>query len=245
MKTQTTLSALLLALGMGLATASMALASPPKTPEEFVTKIREALSSKDSAALEALTYREGMTDQDKEMSAGVEQMMFENSPAIEEIAVKPLPPNLPGFHIIRGRKIEMTGPPAGLIEIKYQGDSNGTQTSSRPFTIIDGIYYFVGTKSSDLGWTGPEDKNIGFMVIGRGQSDVKIVVKWNASGVTQTRAFDEPSVTFWGQHIDSLTVTSDSDETDVAISIQEGGKTIHTAEPLTGRGTREYKREGS
>lgn len=136
----------------------------------------------------------------------------------------------------------MTAPPAGVIEVRYKGNTLGVQTTSTPYAIVDGRYYLVGPRSLDLGWKGPPDKNIGFMVIGKGQDNAKITVSWNASGVNQTREFFEPSSTFWGQYIDSILVTSNSEGAELTLSVMEEGKTIYTSKILEGKGTLEYKR---
>ncbi len=228
-----------------LTAASVTVGAPPTTEEEFISQVRGALSSKDSAALEALTYRDGMSEQDMAMSARGQKMMLENPSEIAEVVLKPLPKDFQAVAIMRGRKVEMTGPPVGVVEVTYKDGSSGAQASSTPYTVINNSYFLVGAKSSDLGWTGPMDKNIGFMVMGQGTDNVKIQVLWNASGVTQTREFFEPSSTFWGQHIDSVTIISDSDGVDVTMTVLEDGQTIHTSEPLKGKGTLQYKREGT
>lgn len=227
----------------GLTASSMAFSSPPGSEKDFIAQFREALSSKDSARIDGLTYKEGMSEQDRAMAAKVQKMMIETASEIEDVVLKPLPENFQTTVIVRGRKVEMTSPPAGIIEVRFKNGANGAQATATPYTIVDHTYYLVGSKSSDLGWQGPPDKNIGFMVMGRGQDHAKIRVKWNASGVDQNQVFSEPSSTFWGQHIDSVTVTTDSDDSDLTISILEGGQVIDTSEPLLGKGTLEYKRK--
>ncbi|MDX2079268.1 MAG: hypothetical protein SFU53_00645 [Terrimicrobiaceae bacterium] len=51
-------------------------------------------------------------------------------------------------------------------------------------------------------------------------------MKWNASGVDQSRDFSHSSTTFWGQQIDPVKVTSDSDKTDVVLVILENDQRI-------------------
>lgn len=226
-----------------LALSTIAFGNPPKTEADFVSQFRTAISSKNAAGIAALTYREGMSEKDLAMAERVTQMMMNNDSEIEDVIVSPLPKDFQTVVIIRGKKVEMTSPPTGVIEIKYKKELTGVQATSTPYAIIDNTYYLVGPKSSDLGWKGPPDKNIGFMVMGQGQSNAKILVQWNASGVPQTLEFSEPSSTFWGQHIDSVTVTSDSVDADLTITILEEGKPIHTTEPLKGKGKLEYKRK--
>lgn len=225
------------------AASAVAFGGPPTSEEELIAEVREAIASGDSTKLDALTYTEGMSADDKAMSARVNKMQLTTAPEVETISIQPLPNGLQSVIIANGKKVEMSGPPAGMVEVHYKDSGNGMTSSSTPYTIINDAYYLVGPKTTDLGWTGPPDKNIGFMVIGQGQDAVSIKAQWNASGVTQTQEFSEPSSTFWGQHIDSMTVTSDSDDTNVTITILEGGETIYESDPLNGRGVLEYKRD--
>ncbi len=227
-----------------LTASSLSFGSPPKTEEEFVSQVRAALSTKNTAAMDALTYKEGMTEDDKAMAARIQKMMMEIPSEIEDVALRPLPKDFQSVAILRGKKMEMTGPPVGVIDVTYKSGASGSQSTSTPYTVVDSVYYLVGSKSTDLDWKGPPDKNIGFMVTGQGQDHVNIHVQWNASGVTQTRQFSQPSITFWGQHIDSIHVESHSDDTNVTMTVLEAGETIHTSEPLVGKGTIKYQRKG-
>ena len=223
--------------------ASLNAAAQPKTDSEFVSAVRQAITSKDADKIDALTYQVGMTEGDKATAKRVQEMLIGKPTSIQEIALEPLPPNMQTSVIMRGKRIEMTNPPVGIIKISYDPNSSGSQSSSIPYTVVDGLFYLTGSKTTDLDWNGPTDINIGFMVIGVGQDNVKIEVTWNASGVTQTQEFNEPSTTFWGQHIDSMTVTSDSDDTSVKLQVLEAGETIYTSEQLKGKGTIQYTNE--
>lgn len=227
-----------------LAITQFALGDAPKTEEELIAQFRDAISSKDPAKIDELTYRDGMSEQDKAMSARANKMLIEMAGEIEDVFLKPLPGDFQTVVIMHGKKTEMTAAPKGIVHIKYKSGPTGVPESATPYTIVDNTYFIVGPKSSDLGWQGPPDKNIGFMVVGQGQDNVRIVVEWNASGVPQTKEFSEPSSTFWGQYIESVTVQSDSDDADISITIIEGGETIHQSESLKGKGRLEYKRKG-
>ena len=80
------------------------------------------------------------------------------------------------------------------------------------------------------------------MVMGTGQDAVKGTVKWNASGVDLEKPLSSPSRSFLGQYIDEVSITSDSDNTNVTITIMENGKKIFESAPLKGKGTQSYKR---
>lgn len=221
--------------------ASTAAGNPPKTEEELITKYQNALTSKDSLQIAAMIYQEGMSEQDRTMTAQSIQRIIANGSEIDEVALAPLPKGFRAVEIAHGKKVEMTGPPLGMLNVRYE-DGAIFHESSRPYTIIDGTYYLVGPKSSDLGWDGPPDKQIGFVVRGTGQDSMKIEVSWNTSGVMQSSEFPEPSMTFWGQFIESITVTSESDDAEVTLSIHLAGETTYTSEPLRGQGRIEYQR---
>ncbi|MDD5261920.1 MAG: hypothetical protein PHD76_08750 [Methylacidiphilales bacterium] len=183
-----------------------------------------------------------MSQSDREAAARVQQMMFSNQ-EILDISLAPLPDDFQLVYVMRGKKLEPTYPPAGLITIKYKKTGNGMDSLFSAYAVIDGGYFLVSTKSTDLGWTGPPDKTITFMVIGQGQDKVQIKAKWNASGVKQESFFKSPSSNFLGQYFESVTVTSTSDDTNVTLSIREDGKEIFVSEPLKGKGTVEYKKK--
>jgi len=224
---------------------TLAFAELPRSEADFILQFREALSSRDATRIDVLTYRQGMSEQDMAMSARSNQLLAQFRGEIKNVTIKPLPKDFETTTVANGRKIEMTGAPSGLIEAEFTSDGPmGASASSTPFTVIDGVYYIVGPKISDLGWKGPPDKNIGFMVAGQGADKAQIDVVWNASGVDLRRTFSETSSTFWGQHIDSVTVISDSENAAFKLMIMEDGNTIYTSDPINGKGTLEYKRKG-
>ena len=225
-----------------LLTSPFSQASEAKTPEEFVAAFRAGIQEKNPQKLDEITYSVGMSEADKQQATQFQKMIFTDQ-EIESVTLEPLPADFESVFIMRGKKFEHTHQPVGLIHMKYKDHPNGTKSTSCAYTVVDGKYYLVGTKSTDLGWTGPPDKTIGFMIMGAGQNDVKIRVKWNASGVDQEKAFDKPSSSFVGQSIQSVAVTSIKDETDVTLTVLDSGKPIYTSDPLKGKGTLEYKKE--
>jgi len=222
-------------------TSTLALASEPKTPEEFVAAFSSALKEKSAEKLDALTYLVGATDADKEQVKRAQQIIFTDK-EIASISLQPLPEDFQTVFIMRGKKLEPTYTPSGIIQTKYSGTSNGISSTSSPYAVIDGKYFLITTKSTDLGWTGPADKTINFMVMGRGQDKVVIKAKWNASGVNQEEIFKSPSTGFMGQYFDQITVTSTNDDTDITLTILEAGKEIFVSQPLKGKGVLEYKK---
>lgn len=168
--------------------------------------------------------------------------MYFNGKDVEAIRFEPLPSDFESFLIVQGRKIEPTTQPKGMINVKFKGSENGQGNSSGPYAVVDGKFYLVGMKSTDLGWKGPPDKNIGFTVAGQGAAGLQIHGVWNASGVELKKEFKEKGITFWGQHFEELNVTSVNDDCDVTVTITEDGKVIYS-EPLKGKGVLQYKKK--
>lgn len=213
----------------------------PKTPDEFLSSFRAAIQEKSPEKLDAITYGVGMSDSDKQQVAMVQKMIFQNR-EIAGISLEPLPEDFETVFIARGKKYEPTYPPAGLVKIQYQTNGNGVNTTSSPYAIIDGCYFLISSKSTDLGWQGPPDKTITFMVMGRGQDKVQIRAKWNASGVDQEQNIKSPSFNVVGQYFDTIAVASNGDDTDVTLTVMDAGKQIYVSKPLKGKGSIEYKK---
>lgn len=224
-----------------LIAGTLVFASEPSTPDEFIAAFGTALKEKSSDKLDALTYIAGMSETDKAQAKRVNQMLFTDE-QIDSISLQPLPEDYETVHGMRGKKIEPAYPPAGVVETKYSATRNGVVSTSSPYAVIDGKYFLVPSKTTDLGWSGPADKTMTFMVIGNGQDKVQIRAKWNASGVDQERGFKSPSSSFMGQHFDRITVTSANDDTDVTLTVLEGGKEVFVSGSLKGKGTLDYKK---
>lgn len=211
------------------------------TPDTFVKAVEEALNEKSAAKFDALLYTIGMSDADMQMVKRSQQHLL-NNPGVDTIELAPLPADFQSVFIMRGKRIEPTALPIGIVKIKLKQAGNGMGSISFPYATVDGRFYLIGAKSTDLNWKGPEDKSIGYMIMGKGQDAVKGTVKWNASGVDLEKAISSPSLSFSGQYIDEVTIMSDSDDTDVTITIMDGGKQIFQSAPLKGKGTQSYKR---
>jgi hypothetical protein len=208
----------------------------------FASALRTAITEKDDEKLEALIYHEGASPEDKQRMTAMLQRLYFNGKEVNAISFEPLPTDFESVLIVQGRKIEPTSPPKGMVNVTFKGAVNGQGNSSGAYAVLDGKFYLVGMKSTDLGWKGPPDKNIGFSVVGQGASELQIHGVWNASGVELKKEFKTSGITFWGQHFEELNVKSVNDDCDVTISITEDGKEIYS-EPLKGKGSVQYKKK--
>jgi hypothetical protein len=213
----------------------------PDSPDEFIAAVKSALLEKSSEKLTALTYTVGMSDSDKQVMASFLKNSL-NDRGIAKISLEPPPGNVPSSGIMNGKKYEPTYPPAGQVVIEYEKTDNGLTSLSFGYTIVGGKYFLTAIKSTDLGWKGPPDKSLIYMVTCRSQDKVQVVVKWNASGVNQEQTFKALSGGVMGQYFKQVTVTSTDDETGAILTITEGGKEIFVSQPLKGPGTIEYKK---
>ena len=209
---------------------------------QFTSALKTAIIEKDDQKLEALIRFDGASPEDKQRMTSMLRMTLMNGKDVDEISLVPLPSDFDPVLVVRGQKIETTATPKGMIKVTFKGAGQGPKESSSAYTVVDGKFFLVGMKSTDLGWKGSPDKNIGFSVVGQGSSGLQIQGVWNASGFQLKKTFKESSITFWGQHFEELNVTSGSDDCDVTVTITEDGKEIYS-EPLKGKGVLHYKKK--
>jgi len=219
-----------------------AIAAEGEGAAKFKSSLRAAITEKDNQKLEELIYFEGSSLEDRQRMTSMLRMMLLNGKEVEEISLEPLPSDFDSVLIVRGKKLEPTATPSGMIKVTLKGAGQGPKQSSSAYAIVDGKFFFVGLKSTDLDWKGPADTNIGFSVVGQGSPGLQIDGVWNASGVQLKKKFKDSSITFWGQHFEELKVTSDNEDCDVTVTISEGGKEIYS-EPLKGKGVLQYKKK--
>jgi hypothetical protein len=219
-----------------------AIAAETADSAQFTSSLKAAITEKDDQKLDALIYFDGASPEDKQRMSGMLRMTLLNGMDVDEISLEPLPSDFDSILIVRGQKIEPTATPKGMIKVTFKGAGQGPKESSTAYTLVDSKLFLVGMKSTDLGWKGPPDRNIGFSVVGTGSEEVQIQGVWNASGVQLKKTFKERSITFWGQYFEELNVTSGNDDCDVTISITEDGKEIYS-QPLKGKGSLQYKKK--
>jgi hypothetical protein len=161
---------------------------------------------------------------------------------LEEVTLGPLPPDVQSTAVLRGKKYEATAQPQGSIQIKFKPQDGGSLSSGFPYAEVNGEYFLVGTKSTDLNWNGPPDKQIAYGVSGKGQNSVTVEVKWNASGVEQTQTFVSPSAILMGQYFEEILAATEDEDAEIILTVREDNKEIFRSEPLQGKGTITYKK---
>jgi hypothetical protein len=237
---KTILRIVVLLIGLGPVVA----AAQPSTPEDFIAAYRAALEQKDAGKLEALAYTNGMSDADKQMADTMAKMAVGmGGGEIADISLEPLPADFRLGGIANGKKFELTCPPAGLIKVQYKKVANGPLSTSAAYAVIDGHYFLVATKSTDLGWKGPPDQSLIVNAMCTSPDKIEIHAKWNVSGVEQEQTFHSGSAGVMGQYFESVTITCSDDNAQTTPTISEGGKEVFHGAALKGKGVVAYTKK--
>lgn len=213
------LAILLLSLGP-------AAAAEKPDADAFTDALKKAIVEKDEKAL--------LSFGDSEGTGQALKKLFEN-PDVFSVSLGSLPPDFMPFFIKDGIRYEPSHPPEGMVTISVRQE--GGLTSSRfVYAIVNGAYKIVSTKSTDLGWKGPPDANLGYSVEGAGTENVSVKIKFNASGVDVEQLYLEPSGGIWAQYISEIDVTTENPQADIVLKVIREGKVIYTSERLKGAG---------
>jgi hypothetical protein len=217
----------------------------PASPAEFIAAYRTAMQEKSIQKLNALTYFVGMAASDKQQTDSLFKMEFDQngSNEIADISLDPLPDDFHPINVMAGKKWEPTYPPAGLIKILYKGTANGPLSSAAPYAIIGGHYYLTSVKSTDLNWKGAPDRSLIINALSSSPTGIRLIVRWNVSGIEQQQTFKTPSVGLMGQYFEHVTATSLDDGGNLTLVILEGGNEVFHSQPLKGKGSIEYAKK--
>jgi hypothetical protein len=215
------------------------LASPPKSKDDFLGAVRAAYEAKDATQIHELTWEKGISGYDRDIRDQWLQKVFKLGTGVEKISLGPLADHHREAKYYSGRRWESTFPPAGAVKITLKPIAPNTSESlSMPYAVIDGAYYLVTIKSTDIGWKGPQDRPFIVILEGVGQDKVKFDLKYNASGIDQEIDVAHGLVC---QSISEAIVTSVDDDVDVKLRILDGSKTICDSE-LKGKGKIIYEK---
>lgn len=223
------------------ASATLSNLAAATSPEKLVDAVQSAIKTKDQATLLNLLYSKGMSEADVQLVERAQRGLFTDQ-ELEEATLVPLPPDFQTVAVLNGKKFEATAQPQGLIQIKFKPKNGGSLASGFPYAELDGEYFLVGTKSTELNWNGPPDKQIGYGVSGKAQNSVTVEVKWNASGVEQSQTLSSPSAILMGQYFEQISATTEDEEAELILTVREDNKEIFRSEPLKGKGTLTYKK---
>lgn len=222
--------------------STVSFADAPKTKEDFVAAVKTAFEAKDTKKIRELVYEKGQSDFDNKQEEQILPMMVKQLDGTETFTIEPLPADMETMQIAMGRKIEPTHAPDGVLKVQHtSADGNSKWSFTLPYAQIDGVFYITGTKSTDLGWKGPEDKLIVVNVHGADKDKLKAHIKYNASGVDQERNMKYPSATLMVQSITEITVTNDDDSATLQLEIETRDGSLHyQSAPLKGKGVITY-----
>ena len=185
---------------MSLLCGQAVFAEAARTPDAFLAAVRAAFEAKDAKKLRALTWTKGAS---KEDLAGWDQEYAMELPAdgpVETIRLGPLPPDLKPM-VLNGKRFDCTYTPAGSVVIAFKSAAataaaSGPSGSSIPCAVIDGGYYLLTTKTTDLGWKGPADTQWSISVTGRGTDKITAVVKYTPAAWIRRRTLKAPIFTW-------------------------------------------------
>jgi hypothetical protein len=227
---------------------AVAGATEIKTAAAFTQAVRSALEKKDLAELEALYYWNGTSEVRKAASMDhMKQMLEFESGKLASVSLVPLPAEFQETQVGFGKRIELTHKPAGLVQEKREQEPRqgfvGSAGTMRPYAIVDGSYYLLATKEVDLGWNGPEDKQLKIKIDGQGRNAIQITTNFNASGVPRKHTSTSGFSMIIGQHFDDVTLTCDDPKADLTMTLLEGDQEVYKSEPLKGAGKLVYQRK--
>lgn len=223
--------------GLFLALALSSSRADGQDEDTFTASLKRALVSQDQKAfLSLVDAPPGRTELSESLKA-----LFVN-PDVFSVSLGPLPVDYQPFFIINGKRLEPSHAPKGVVTISFKKDA-GLTSSQLPYTIVDGTYRIVTTKTTDLNWKGPPDANIGFFVVGDGAEDVEVKVRYNASGVDMEQVLHTSSASLFGQYFSGITVTTSDPAASLYLKVVSAQTEIYRSELLNGRGSLTYLRE--
>jgi hypothetical protein len=218
------------------------LAAGAASVEELRATLQDAVTEHKIPAIRDLYYAEGMTNEDIAATERPLHLALSEG-TVTDVIVAPLPPGFQTSTVALGLKTELLHAPQGLISLAFTDMRTGLKGLSLPYAQIDGRYYLIGTRVTDLQWQGPRDQSLGYTVNGPGQHKITVLVKWNASGVDLEYQTDAAFATLLGQHFNEVIVTSTDSAADLILTLRDKSGIIFTSAPLKGEGEIRYRRE--
>jgi hypothetical protein len=232
-------------LSLVLVLVTSLLRAAPAEPATLAAAVETAISARDVAALVALTHAEGLSDEDRQKAApGLAGLLPEDPAATVVVTVDRLPDgiDLARPRVLYGQRIELSAPPVGIIRVAHkQGRSSIMATI--PYVRTEAGYLLAGRRSTDLGWNGPRDQQIGFTFAEEfPPMPCAITIRYNASGEELVETATSHSGVLLGQHIEEFTITGLPETFRGRLVLRVGKEEIFRSEPLTGSADYTYLR---
>lgn len=217
--------------------------SAPSDPAALASAIDAALVARDLPALCALVDTEGLSAEDlKKVGPGLAALIPTEGTA--KVSTDRLPDgiDLMAPRIYKGKRLELTRAPSGIIRVATK-QGRAEMVSTIPYVQTAAGFLLAGRKETDLGWKGPADRQLGFMLVEDFPKEpVKFTLRYNVSGVEQQMVTAHHSGGVLGQHIDELTITGLSTDFKGRLVLRDAGKEIYRSEPINGQSTFTYRR---
>gem|GEM_PF-6684452 len=211
-------------------------------PAALAAAVDAALVARDLPALCALVDTDGLSTEDLEkVGPGLAGLIPEEGTATVTTDRLPDGIDLSQPRIHNGKRIELTRAPAGIIRVTAK-QGRASVVSTVPYVHTRDGFLLAGRRETDLGWTGPPDRQITFMLVeDTPKEPVTITVRYNASGVEQTMRTVHHSGGFFGQHVEELTIDGLSKDFKGRLVLRAAGKEIYRSEPITGQSIFTYR----
>lgn len=220
-------------------------AAAPADAAALAGAIDAAIRARDVSALVALVHTEGMSEADKsQAAAGLAGLI--PSEGAEGVNVKadrlPDSTDIAKPRVAMGRRIELTAPPAGIIRVSHK-EGRASMEATLPYVVVAEGCLLAGRRVTDLGWTGPADKQLGFTFADDFPPyPCSITIIYEASGVRLSDTFTRHSGAILGQRIEEFTITGLPEGFKGRLVLREGKEEIFRSEPIVGQGTFTYRR---
>lgn len=221
------------------------LRAAPSEPAALAAAVETAIGARDVAALVALTHTEGLSDEDRQKAGpGLAGLLPEDAAASVVVTVDRLPDgtDLARPRVLFGQRIELSAPPVGIIRVAHK-QGRASVVSTIPYVRTDAGYLLAGRRSTDLGWSGPRDQQLGFTFVeDYPPTPCAITIRFNASGVDLVETTTSHSGVLLGQHIEEFTITGLPETFKGRLVLRLGKEEVFRSEPLTGRADYTYLR---
>ena len=223
----------------------LAALATPADPAALVAAVDHALRARDVSALVALVHTEGMSESDQAQAAAGLAGLLPPADAEPAVVTADRLPDLIDIGkplVAHGRRIELTAAPAGIIRVAHK-EGRASINTTLPYVQVAQGCLLAGRRITDLGWTGPADRQLGFTFADDyPPHPTSIHIRYNASGVVLTDTLIHHSGVIVGQHIEEFTIRDLPPNFKGRLVLREGKEEIFRSDPIVGQSTYTYRR---